>query len=302
MLPLPNLVIAGVVKAGTTSVFTYLSQHPEICGSSVKEAQYFSGYRYGKTIKPIDTYRKLFSNWKGEKFTLEATPGYFEGGEFLAEKIRNTVNEDIKILIILREPVDRLLSFFKYKKSILKLNKELGLGEYISQCENMSYDERCKQGNDTYWGIDGGFYSNHLPGWFEVFGDAVKVMFFDSLKEDRRDFMADLCNWLDIDDSIYDSLNLEIENKSQNYRSKHLQSLALTINQKMEVFFRRLPHLKHTMRNLYVLLNNNAYNERYPEETLDHIRSIYHPYNVQLAAILEAHNCTKLPGWLSGVD
>jgi len=290
-----------VVKAGTTSVFTYLSQHPDVCSSSVKEAQYFSGYRYGKTIKPIDTYRKLFSRWGGEKFIMEATPGYFEGGEFLAGKIRDTVAKDIKILIILREPVDRLLSFFRYKKSILQLNKALRLDEYVSRCEHMSSDERRKQENDLYWGIEGGFYSNYLPGWFEVFGDAVKVMFFDSLKADRRGFMAELCDWLDIDESIYDGLNLEVENKSQNYRSKHLQRLALTINLRMEVFFRRWPSLKNALRSLYFLLNNDSYDEDYPAATLDHLRSIYRPYNVQLATILDAQNGANLPGWLSRI-
>ena len=44
---LPNLVIAGVPKAGTTSLFNYLAQHPDICPSDVKETRYFEPLRYG---------------------------------------------------------------------------------------------------------------------------------------------------------------------------------------------------------------------------------------------------------------
>jgi len=293
------LIIAGVVKAGTTSVFTYLSQHPEVCSSSVKEAQYFSGYRYGKPVKPIDTYSKLFSRWAGEKWVMEATPGYFEGGQLLAGKIRDIAGGDIRVLIILREPVDRLLSFFRYKKSELKLARDLRLDEYISRCERMPDDERRKQENDTFWGIDGGFYSNYLPGWFEVFGDSVKVMFFDALKEDRRRFMSELCDWLGIDDAIYDRLAMQVENRSQNYRSARLQQFALWINRKLEVFFRRRPRLKRALRNLYFLANENPNQEEYSRKTLDYLHSVYRPYNRKLATILRSRHYDNLPAWLS---
>ncbi len=43
----PNLVIVGVVKSGTTSLFNYLSQHPDICPSDVKETRYFDPLRFG---------------------------------------------------------------------------------------------------------------------------------------------------------------------------------------------------------------------------------------------------------------
>lgn len=287
-----------MVKAGTTSVFTYLAQHPDVCGSSVKEAQYFSGYRYGKAIEPIDDYRKLFSRWSGEKWVMEATPGYFEGGEAVAKAISQVVGKDTRILIILREPVDRFLSFFKYKKSMVKLSSELSLDEYVSQCEQMAYEERSKQENDTYWGLDGGFYSKYLPAWFEVFGDSIKVMFFDSLRENRKGFMSELCEWLDIDGTIYNQLDLKVENKSQNFRNKHLHKLALSINRKLEIFTRRWPRLKHALRSIYYSLNRNSFDERYPEDTLDHLRSIYRPYNSKLAAILIAHDYTNLPEWL----
>jgi hypothetical protein len=55
---LPNLLLAGVPKAGTTSLFRYLEQHPDICSSSDKEIGYFNPLRHGGTLGPLDTFRE----------------------------------------------------------------------------------------------------------------------------------------------------------------------------------------------------------------------------------------------------
>ena len=48
--PLPNLIIACVTKAGTTSLFTYMVSHPHICCSSIKEVSYFLPLRWGSQL------------------------------------------------------------------------------------------------------------------------------------------------------------------------------------------------------------------------------------------------------------
>ena len=298
--PLPNLIIAGVVKAGTTSVFTYLSQHPDVCASSLKEAQYFLTYRYGEPPKPLENYRSLFARWRGEKYVMEATPGYFEGGSYVARMIREVVGDDVRILIILRDPVDRLLSFFRYKKSVLQLEQDVSLDEYLRRCRRLSATEVRQRNSDVHWGIEGGLYANYLPGWFEEFGNSMRIMFFDQLSRDRFGFMKELCGWLDIDAAMYERLSMHIENRSRNYRSKTLQNVALRVNDRLEAVFRRWPGIKRPLRDLYYRINSSRFADDTPESTFIGLREFYEPYNRELRDILYSKGYDDLPDWLGG--
>lgn len=304
-MKLPNLVIAGVVKAGTTSLYSYLSLHPEICCSTVKETCYFSYYRYGQWDPwfndhddPFKQYQNYFVHCENQKYVMEASPGYFEGKKTVAQTIKNTLGEQVKIIIILREPVSRLISFFKYKKSRLELDKKLSLAEYLEQCNALSPEEKIKKENDTYWGIEGGLYSNYLEDWLRIFGKSVYITFFDELQNNPKLLLAQLCNWLEINSTVFESQELSIENKSLNYKNKYLQELALLINHKAEKFWRANPSIKKGLRNIYYNLNNMPYEEEISKLTLNYLQSFYQPYNQKLATQLLAANITNLPQWL----
>src|SRR5688572_28937982 len=94
---LANLIIAGVNKAGSTSMFHYLSAHPEITGSKDKETCYFLPIRYNKTVAPIEEYAAQFDQSSGARYRLEATPGYMSGGAKMAHTIAQTLDE-VKII------------------------------------------------------------------------------------------------------------------------------------------------------------------------------------------------------------
>ena len=303
---LPNLVIAGVVKGGTTSVYSYLSLHPEICCSAVKETCYFLIYRYGQwdsryqnSSNPQQQYCHYFAHCQGQKYILEATPGYFEGGRHLAGEIQKQLGDRVKILIIMRDPVDRFLSFFKYKKSMMEIDRSTSIGDYIQQCVELPLEEKVKQENDTYWGIEGGFYDNYLPDWFETFDQNVMVLFFDDLKSNPKSFLTNLCQWLEIDSSVYDTAQLGVENKSVGYKNKSLQQLALNINTRLESFWRSHPKLKTNLRNFYYSLNGSSYGEMVSDETLSYLQDIYAPYNKRLRDRLISRGYVNLPTWLS---
>ncbi|MGL6342974.1 MAG: sulfotransferase domain-containing protein [Waterburya sp.] len=304
-MKLPNLVIAGVVKAGTTSLYSYLSLHPDICCSTVKETCYFSYYRYGQwdswysdSENPFEQYQNYFGHCENQKYVMEATPGYFEGKMKVAQTIKNVLGDNVKIILIFREPVSRLISFFKYKKSRLELDKNLSFVEYLRQCEALSPQERVKQENDKYWGIEGGFYANYLEDWLNVFGKSVYITFFDELQSNPKLLLSKICAWLEIDNSVFESKDLTIENKSLDYKNQYLQELALWINLKAEKFWRANPGIKRGLRNVYYNLNNMPYEEELKQQTLNYLQSLYRPYNQKLAAQLLAVNHTELPQWL----
>ena len=302
---LPNLVIAGIVKGGTTSLYSYLSEHPEICCSSVKETCYFSMYRYGQLdsryVDSADPYRQFqdyFCHCQHQKYVMEATPGYFEGGVNVAREIKRTLGENTKIIIVLREPVERLISFWKYKKSMLELESHLSLGDYIQKCESMAYKTLSQQENDRYWGIEGGYYANYLTDWLDEFGDAIKILFFDDLKRDTKSFLEDTCRWLDIDDTFIERLDLHVQNKSVSYKNANFQKLALSINSKAEKFWRANQGIKNFLRERYYALNGQPHQGEVDEATLSKVRELYLPYNRRLAEQLQAYGHRQLPQWL----
>ena len=95
MSRLPNLVIAGVGKAGTTSLFWYLSQHPDICASHEKEIRYFAALTEGGSeLPPLESYAAHFRHCRGERYALEASPQYFHGGARVVAAVRELDRED----------------------------------------------------------------------------------------------------------------------------------------------------------------------------------------------------------------
>lgn len=295
---LPNLIIAGVVKGGTTSLFSYLSKHPDVCAASVKETCFFLPVRYGKQLSAIEDYSSHFAHCGATKYVMEATPGYFEGGARLAKSLKDRLESDLRILIVLRDPIERMKSFFKYKKSMLELGKELRFEEYVRKCNEMPLIERQKQENDRYWGIDGGFYDVYLEEWLGVFGENIKVTFFDELKENPVEWMKDICEWLNIDGSMYEAMEFAVENKSVGYRNIYFQKLALWGNRNAETYWRRHPRLKDMLREFYYRMNGQPYLNEFDAATLRKLDALYRPHNDRVGEILRAAGYTELPLWL----
>lgn len=110
---LPDFIIIGAQKAGTTSLFEHLAEHPEIIPPNRKEIHFFDG-----GLEPgIDTYKKgekwyrahfpLKSELKSNK-TFEASPLYLFN-PLAAERISKML-PDVKLIVLLRNPVDRAVS------------------------------------------------------------------------------------------------------------------------------------------------------------------------------------------------
>ena len=74
-----DAIIAGVNKAGTTSLFVSLSEHPDVVPSAIKESRYFLPARYGQPLAPTAEWDDLFAA-ADRPVRLEATPSYFYGG------------------------------------------------------------------------------------------------------------------------------------------------------------------------------------------------------------------------------
>ena len=175
---LPNLVIAGVPKAGTTSLFNYLASHPAVCGSQIKETGYFAAIQYGEPMAPLKKYERYFDACRGYPVAMEATPGYMQGGRIVADEINRTL-PNAQILISLREPVSRPISFFRFQKSTLQFDFDLDIDAYVDRCLSMSPEQFARRGVFRWTGLYGGSYGAYLAPWLEVFGERCGIVYIE---------------------------------------------------------------------------------------------------------------------------
>jgi hypothetical protein len=116
----PDFLIIGAMKSGTTSLFSYLSQHPQIIPSNVKEVHFFDGGRDGGS----DEYQRGPSFYRAHfplareladgKQTFEATPSYIFH-PLAPERIHETL-PNVKMIVLLRDPTQRAISHFFHQK------------------------------------------------------------------------------------------------------------------------------------------------------------------------------------------
>lgn len=297
---LPNFIIAGVNKAGTTSVFQYLNAHPQVCGSRDKETGYFLPPRYGMKLEPLEIYFEQFRDCRDEKIIMEATPGYFYGGLQLASAMNSVAQKNCKVFIMLREPVSRLVSFYRAKKKSLELDPDIDFKKYIHLCTTMT-DEKIKlRENNHFTGIVCGLYADHIEDWFMVFEERLKISFYDDLKSDPKKFTKDLCEWLELDASIYDHYNFEIENVTFAYKKRWMQKIAMGINKNTARFWRKNPKFKKWIRKKYFKVNRSEKEDVIDPEILQQLSQKYKPYNEKLRMILLKKGIKNLPAWLAG--
>jgi len=293
----PNFIIAGVNKAGTTSLFTYLSQHPAVFASSIKETGYFLTYRYEEPRRPWPLYLDYFRSWQGQPVVMEATPGYFYGGRKVAKPIWEELGS-VRICILLREPVARLISFYKSQQALLRLPQEMTLGEYVAACDAVPPAERWRREHNTYWGVEGGHYARWLPDWLETFGEDMRVYFFGDFRRQPRATLQQISKWLQIDGEPFTTMPLGAENRSTNYRYPQFQYMALWLNRRAESFWRTNPALKKRLRTLYYRLNGREFVQEEDVALLRDLRERYASSNRELKEQLQAAGYDVFPDWL----
>jgi hypothetical protein len=106
---LPNFIIIGAMKGGTTSLYHYIASHPDIVPSSIKETNYFN--TIADLCKGLSWYKSLFRN-KG-KYAFEASTNYTKRHIFpgVPERMYSILPK-VKLIYILRDPIERIVSHY----------------------------------------------------------------------------------------------------------------------------------------------------------------------------------------------
>lgn len=231
----PNFLILGPPKTASTSLHFYLSQHPEIFVSHIKETRFFDlNYK-----SDLETYKKFFEGVTSEKAIGEATPTY-SFLPFVAERIKNDFPE-MKLIFCFRNPVERAFSgwVMRHSKGSEKLSfrealknninqrqtiKFEGLaGEDIWLKDNLSVNKRNKLLVRTY--IEGSMYTEQLKCYKKLFPESqIKVVLLEQFKNEFDATLKSIFQFLNVDTAFNDLKN-EIKNKHRKNRLKILFNL-----------------------------------------------------------------------------
>lgn len=205
-MPLPNFIIIGAAKAGTTALYFYLDQHPEVFMSPVKETQYFVRsakdiphrvpYDAEKAKNWIDTeekYLALFEGVTGEKAIGEASPGYMSL-PWVAERIDRAI-PGVKLVAILRDPVKRAFSHYL----MLVRNGREKRRDFAKVV--MDEEAAWKRGDEPFpQYVKRGFYHDELLPFWERFGpERLHICFNEDLAKNGVPLMQEIYRYIGVD-------------------------------------------------------------------------------------------------------
>ncbi len=224
--PRPNFFIVGAPRCGTTAMYEYLRQHPDVYMPYRKEPVYF-GSDLTKRQPPMTEaeYLALFRPGAGRRRLGEATVWYLYSQTAPAEI--QAFSPDPRIIIMLRNPVDMMYSlhsqlFFSANEDIADFAEAIAAEEDRRQGRRMPPRARRPEGLQ-YRAC--GRYAGHVRRYLEAFGpDAVRVIIYDDFSADPAASYRGTLEFLGVDPTFQPDLS--IVNRSKAPRSRWLQQLT----------------------------------------------------------------------------
>jgi hypothetical protein len=206
---LPNFLILGAARCGTTSLHYYLADHPDVCMSSIKEPNYFLFEQSGHGPQPCIDDRRIVAKSVGDRaryerlFTQpatavgEASPLYLYNRE-TPDLIRQAT-PDARLMAIVRKPVERTWSHFVYVNDDLGDNTVPAFRDAVERELGLPY-EPYRTG--THF-VRLSAYAEQLERYRDVFpAEQLLVIGYDDLIRRTPQTLARICRFLGIDDTF----------------------------------------------------------------------------------------------------
>lgn len=204
---LPNFFVVGAAKSGTTSLYRYLEQHPDVYMSSIKEPHWFSRVspNPGRGIHPVTSeagYLRLFKEWRGERAVGEASPSYLWDAAAPGRIEQSAPNA--RIIIVLREPISR--AFSHYLMDVHAGRQDLPFYEALEE----DYARTAKGWGISNLYVDLGLYCGQVSNYIETFGrENVLVLVFEEAFADldsTSETVERVLSFLEVDPAVVDDI------------------------------------------------------------------------------------------------
>lgn len=225
---IPNFLVIGAQKGGTTWLHANLKKHPEVLLPGGKKELEFFSYHATLNSSNLSDYLSHFNKINNvmlrsrlPKAIGEATPSYFWSidpdrewsnppngfNQNIPSSVFNMLGANVKLILCLRNPVHRAISAYLHHIRFDRI-------DYTQQ--------RILDIGKRYGIIDMGFYYQHLSVWLETFKlSNFKILFYEKdIKVNKQKTIEKLCDFLDIDPALYpksDSIN-DFHNKGLTYK------------------------------------------------------------------------------------
>lgn len=202
---MPNFLIVGFQKAGTTSVYRYLDQHPEVFVSPVKELNFFSSIVEHPVLDPQitggitdpDAYRAVFAPAAGHKAIGEASPIYATDPAVPAAIVR--LAPETRVIALLRDPAERAYSEYWMR---VRDGREKRPFQTAIDDELEAVGDAPWQPNVRHY-LASGFYARHLtPYWDHIAPERLACYLFEDLATDPATVMREIFRFLGVDETF----------------------------------------------------------------------------------------------------
>lgn len=282
----PGFIVVGAAKSGTTSLFEYLRRHPDIFLPPGKEIGYFADdLADTKGIKSFSDYLNYFSSATERQICGDVTTAYLYSST-AALNIYNQLGKDVKIIMILRNPVDMIYSLWKQnvrdggellslQEAIEKAPERAGSSEFLNSVQgsivNYDYVNRAR-------------YYKQVKRYIDIFGnEKVKIFIFENFFNNINSSLKELYGFIGVDpDFLLESYN--IYNPAGTVHSKILHNLytrksllsrtaRLFLHPKIRSSIRMWLYKLNTKPVSYPDLDNDLY-ERLKTELADDVRNL----------------------------
>jgi len=236
----PSFIIIGAQKSGTSSLHYYLDQHPDIKGSQPKEIHYFDKWiNYGYSLRWYENHFKSFGIRK--KLFFESSPNYIYY-ETAAKKI-SELYPNIKLILILRNPIDRAFSAWNMYKQMFEagmdFKKRLGKhpnqpnliheylfkdrGSFPSLMETIEIEEELMETNelDEPSILRRGIYVEQIKNYLKYFDrKQLLILGFYDLFDNINITLKDICYFLGI--NSYHNMNIDTSPRNKRIYDRNL--------------------------------------------------------------------------------
>lgn len=242
-------IIGGTTKAGTTSLFTYLSAHPDVHSSSIKETRFFLDESYPLPRKSgysgdFLAYSGFFPGWDQcpERVLLEATPDYMYS--VTASQIAGLL-PGARMILILRDPIERVESWYRFAKQRGMLDPKISIDDYV----RIQFENKVDLSTPVHLrALEQGRYAPHVARMRRAFGDRLIVCDFKDLQVVPRQLMARVCEFLGLSFEPFVEFDFGVENKSEEVRIRAVQDWYINTRRFVSYSFISRPRAMRVMR------------------------------------------------------
>lgn len=217
----PSFLIIGAQKCGTTALYKYLSLHPQIIvpRGGRKEIHFFDfDERYNKGIL---FYHSMFPELEIKQISFDASPSYIFY-PYVPKRIYE-YNKDIKMICLLRNPIERAFSAYQMYKLLYEKDKDwlykygtrLGITIKTNKLNDESYstfhafieeemDAISKEEKPVYQILERGYYAKQLRNYYNFFKkEQILIYNTDDLRNSTKEVLDEMQEFLEIENYSY---------------------------------------------------------------------------------------------------